>query len=177
MRSSLAGVILRMKSLNLGAVEDFPFLEAPPKRAIADGYQLLNELGATDDDNALTPIGRELAKLPLDPRVGRMILAARERESLREVLVIASCAERAGRARPAARAAAGAPTRRTSSSTTRSREFLGILKLWSWLESSRGGHGSIGCRAASTSSCCATTSSRRAGCANGATSSPSCSRW
>ena len=73
-RSSLAGVILRMKSLNLGAVEDFPFLEAPPKRAIADGYQLLNELGATDDDNALTPIGRELAKLPLDPRVGRMIL-------------------------------------------------------------------------------------------------------
>ena len=89
-RSSLAGVILRMKSLNLGAVEDFPFLEAPPKRAIADGYQLLNELGATDDDNALTPIGRELAKLPLDPRVGRMILAAREREALREVLVIAS---------------------------------------------------------------------------------------
>jgi ATP-dependent helicase HrpA len=60
-RSSLAGVILRMKSLNLGAVEDFPFLEAPPKRAIADGYQLLNELGATDDDNALTTIGRELA--------------------------------------------------------------------------------------------------------------------
>jgi ATP-dependent helicase HrpA len=89
-RSSLAAVILRMKSLNLGAVEDFPFLEAPPKRAIADGYQLLNELGATDDDNALTTIGRELAKLPLDPRVGRMILAAREREALREVLVIAS---------------------------------------------------------------------------------------
>ena len=74
-RSSLAGVILRMKSLNLGAVEDFPFLEAPPKRAIADGYQLLNELGATDDDNALTPIGRELAQAaarsarrPDDPR-------------------------------------------------------------------------------------------------------------
>ena len=89
-RSSLAGVILRMQSLNLGSVEDFPFLEAPPKRAIADGYQLLNELGATDDQNALTTIGRELARLPLDPRIGRMILEARNREALREVLVVAS---------------------------------------------------------------------------------------
>ena len=90
MRSSLAGVILRMQSLGLGSVEDFPFLEAPPKRAIADGYQLLDELGAIDDQNALTPIGRELARLPLDPRIGRMILEARHREALREVLVVAS---------------------------------------------------------------------------------------
>ncbi|MGH8796257.1 MAG: ATP-dependent RNA helicase HrpA, partial [Caldimonas sp.] len=72
MRSSLAGVILRMKALGLGTVEDFPFLEPPPKRAIADGYQLLNELGAVDDANELTTIGRELSRLPLDPRVGRM---------------------------------------------------------------------------------------------------------
>jgi ATP-dependent helicase HrpA len=90
LRSSLAGVILRMKSLDLGLVEDFPFLEAPPRKAIADGYALLGELGAVDDANDLTPIGLELAKLPLDPRVGRMILEARERQSLTEVLIIAS---------------------------------------------------------------------------------------
>jgi ATP-dependent helicase HrpA len=90
LRSSLAGVILRMKSLRLGAVEEFPFLEPPLPRMIADGYQLLNELGATDDTNELTPIGRELAKLPLDPKIGRMILAARDRSALAEVLVIAA---------------------------------------------------------------------------------------
>jgi ATP-dependent helicase HrpA len=90
LRSSLAGVILRMKSLHLGVVEDFPFIEAPSKRAINDGYQLLAELGAVDDDNELTPIGKELARLPLDPRVGRMILEARHREALDEVLIIAS---------------------------------------------------------------------------------------
>ncbi|MEK9802747.1 MAG: ATP-dependent RNA helicase HrpA, partial [Curvibacter sp.] len=90
LRSSLAGVILRMKSLHLGMVEDFPFLEAPSGRAIADGYQLLTELGAVDESNELTPIGRELAKLPLDPRVGRMILEAKARGALDEVLIIAS---------------------------------------------------------------------------------------
>jgi ATP-dependent helicase HrpA len=62
LRSSLAAVILRMKSLHLTAIESFPFIEPPPGRAIADGYQLLNELGAVDDDNALTPLGRELAR-------------------------------------------------------------------------------------------------------------------
>jgi ATP-dependent helicase HrpA len=139
-RSSLAGVILRMKSLNLGSVEDFPFLEAPPKRAIADGYQLLNELGATDDDNALTPIGRELARLPLDPRVGRMILAAREGESLREVLVIASSLSvQDVRDRPLEQQQA-ADQAHVKFDDDKS-EFLGILKLWGWLESSRGGHG------------------------------------
>ncbi|MDR5830857.1 ATP-dependent RNA helicase HrpA [Caballeronia sp. LP006] len=90
LRSSLAAVILRMKSLHLTAIETFPFIEPPPGRAIADGYQLLNELGAFDDDNALTPLGRELARLPLDPRVGRMILAARDHHALTEVLIIAS---------------------------------------------------------------------------------------
>ena len=79
LRSSLAGVILRMKSLRLGVVEEFPFIERPQARAIADGYQLLAELGAVDDANELTQIGNSLARLPLDPRVGRMILEARER--------------------------------------------------------------------------------------------------
>jgi ATP-dependent helicase HrpA len=67
LRSSLAAVILRMASLELGAVDEFPFLEPPPPRAIADGYQLLQELGAVDANRALTPLGRELARLPLDP--------------------------------------------------------------------------------------------------------------
>ena len=96
-----------MKSLHLGVVEDFPFLEAPSGRAIADGYQLLNELGAMDDANELTAMGDELAKLPLDPRVGRMIVEARERGALDEVLVIAIGPERARRARPPDGGAAG----------------------------------------------------------------------
>ncbi len=92
LRSSLAGVILRMKSLRLGAVEEFPFINAPSPRMIADGYQLLTELGAVSDDEKreLTPVGRELAHLPLDPKVARMILAARDRGCLAEVLVIAA---------------------------------------------------------------------------------------
>ena len=139
-RSSLAGVILRMKSLNLGTVEDFPFLEAPPKRAIADGYQLLNELGATDDQNTLTTIGRELATLPLDPRVGRMILAAREREALREVLVIASgLSVQDVRDRPIEQQQAADQAQRKFDDEKS--EFSGDLKLWNWLETSRGGNG------------------------------------
>ncbi len=90
LRSSLAAVILRMKALHLGAIENFAFIEPPQGRAMADGYQLLAELGAVDDDNELTHLGRTLAKLPLDPRVGRMILEARDRNALDEVLVIAS---------------------------------------------------------------------------------------
>ena len=139
-RSSLAGVILRMKSLNLGQVEDFPFLEAPPKRAIADGYQLLNELGATDDQNALTPIGQELARLPLDPRVGRMILEARTRESLHETLVIASALSvQDVRDRPLEQQQAADQAH--AKFDDEKSEFLGTLKLWAWLEHSRGGHG------------------------------------
>ena len=90
LRSSLASVILRMKSLGLGEVEDFPFLEAPPRKAVADGYALLSELGAVDEDNALTELGRSLARLPLDPRIGRMILSAQQQACLSEMPVIAS---------------------------------------------------------------------------------------
>ncbi|MES2129580.1 MAG: ATP-dependent RNA helicase HrpA, partial [Pseudomonadota bacterium] len=90
LRSSLAAVILRMKSLHLTDVETFPFIEPPLARAIADGYQLLQEVGAVDDSNELTKLGQQLAKLPLDPRVGRMIMAAQENACLTEMLVIAS---------------------------------------------------------------------------------------
>ncbi|MEO8486697.1 MAG: ATP-dependent RNA helicase HrpA [Betaproteobacteria bacterium] len=90
LRSSLASVILQMASLELGPVDAFPFVEPPSPRAIADGYQLLQELGAVDEHRALTDIGRELARLPLDPRIGRIVIAARERECLPEALIIAS---------------------------------------------------------------------------------------
>ena len=90
LRASLAAVILRMKALGLGAVEDFPFLDAPPPKMIADGYQLLGELGAVDEQQRLTELGRELSRLPIDPKIGRMILAARDHGCLREVLVIAA---------------------------------------------------------------------------------------
>ncbi|MDP9044774.1 MAG: ATP-dependent RNA helicase HrpA [Pseudomonadota bacterium] len=140
LRSSLAGVILRMKSLGLGTVEDFPFLEPPPRRAIADGYQLLAELGAVDDANDLTPVGRELARLPLDPRVGRMILEARTREALTEVLVIAAAfSVQDVRDRPIEQQQA-ADQAHKQFDDERS-EFMGDLKLWNWLEQARGGHG------------------------------------
>jgi len=138
LRSSLAGVILRMKSLHLGQVEDFPFLEMPSGRAIADGYQLLNELGAVDDANELTPMGQELAKLPLDPRVGRMILEARSREALDEVLVIASALSvQDVRDRPM-EAQQQADQAHVKFDDEKS-EFSGYLKLWKWLDNSRGG--------------------------------------
>ena len=139
LRSSLAGVILRMKSLHLGIVEDFPFLERPSSRAIADGYQLLNELGAVDDANELTPMGWELAKLPLDPRVGRMIVEARTRGALDEVLVIASALSvQDVRDRPMDMQTQ-ADQAHVKFDDEKS-EFSGYLKLWKWLESSRGGH-------------------------------------
>ncbi|WP_233246862.1 ATP-dependent RNA helicase HrpA [Limnohabitans sp. Rim8] len=138
LRSSLAGVILRMKALHLGNVEQFPFLEAPRPKAIADGYQLLSELGAVDDDNELTPMGRELSKLPLDPRVGRMILEARDRNALDEVLVIASALSvQDVRDRPM-EAQAAADQAHAKFDDDRS-EFSGYLNLWKWLENSRGG--------------------------------------
>ncbi|MBK5105312.1 MAG: ATP-dependent RNA helicase HrpA, partial [Burkholderiales bacterium] len=90
LRSSLAGVILRMKSLHLGEVENFPFLDPPLPKAVSDGYGLLTELGAVDDANELTETGRQLARLPLDPCIARMILAARTENSLAEVLIIAA---------------------------------------------------------------------------------------
>jgi ATP-dependent helicase HrpA len=138
LRSSLAGVILRMKSLHLGVVDDFPFIEAPSKRAITDGYQLLAELGAVDDANDLTRIGVELARLPLDPRVGRMILEARDRQALDEVLVIASALSvQDVRDRPL-EAQAQADQAHVKFDDEKS-EFTGYLKLWKWLSEARGG--------------------------------------
>lgn len=137
LRSSLAGVILRMKALHLGQVEDFPFIEPPPRKAVADGYQLLAELGAVDERNELTPIGEELSRLPLDPRVGRMILEARKRDALTEVLIIASALTGQDvRDRPMDQQQQ-ADEKHKKFDDERS-EFMGYLKLWKWLGESRG---------------------------------------
>lgn len=150
LRSSLAGVILRMKALHLGTVEEFPFIEAPSRRAIADGYQLLSELGAVDDANELTAIGRELAKLPLDPRVGRMILEARQRGALDEVLVIASALSvQDVRDRPM-ELQAQADQQHAKFDDEKS-EFSGYLRLWNWIHDARGGASTSAARSGAAS--------------------------
>ena len=138
LRSSLASVILRMKALHLGSVEEFAFIEPPQRRAITDGYQLLAELGAVDDFNELTPIGHALAKLPLDPRVGRMLLEARERRALEEVLVIASALSvQDVRDRPLDKQAQA--DQRHAKFDDEKSEFVSYLKLWQWIGEARGG--------------------------------------
>jgi len=142
LRSSLAAVILRMKALHLGAIEDFAFIEAPQRRAMTDGYQLLAELGAVDDDNELTAVGNTLAKLPLDPRVGRMILEAKSRGALDEVLVIASALSvQDVRDRPMDKQAQADQAH--AKFDDEKSEFVGYLKLWKWLGDSRGGHDAV----------------------------------
>ena len=129
LRTSLAAVILRMKSLKIGEVERFPFLEAPNSRMIADGYQLLAELGAVDEQNALTEVGWQLAKFPIDPRVARMILAAKQQNCLSEILIIASALSvQDPRERPFERAEA-ADKAHERFADDRS-DFLAYLKLW-----------------------------------------------
>lgn len=129
-RTNLAAVILRMKHLGLGELDVFPFLDAPDTRYIEDGMRLLSELGAVDERGALTPTGRKLARLPVDPRVGRMILAADGEHSLREVLVIASALSVQD---PFASTGAGkqmdASEKRSSILDPRS-DFLAYLNFW-----------------------------------------------
>ncbi|GGI96075.1 ATP-dependent RNA helicase HrpA [Halopseudomonas pertucinogena] len=90
LRTNLAAVILQMLHLRLGRIEDFPFIEPPEGRAISDGFNLLQELGAVERDGSITEEGRQLARLPVDPRIGRMLVEAARLGSLDEVLVIAS---------------------------------------------------------------------------------------
>jgi ATP-dependent helicase HrpA len=132
-RSNLAAVILRMQALGLGDVDAFPFLEAPDPRAISDGFQLLEELGAMDEARQLTPLGKQLAQLPIDPRIARMILAAQKENSLAEVLIIAAAlSSQDPRERPlATQEAADTAHRRFQDERS---DFLGFLKLWRFYE-------------------------------------------
>jgi ATP-dependent helicase HrpA len=136
LRASLAGVILRMLTLGLGRVEDFPFIDPPDPRAIADGWQTLTELGAVDAERRLTPIGREMARLPVDPKLARMLVAARGHGVLAQVLVIAAfLGIQDPRERPAdAREKADNAHAEFADPAS---EFVGILRLW---DAYRGAH-------------------------------------
>ena len=133
LRSSLASVILRMAALRLGDISLFPFIEAPSSRLIADGYLLLQELGAVDANREITELGKQLARLPLDPRVGRMILAAKQEGVLREILIIASALSiQDPRERPMDKREA-ADQAHAKFADERS-DFLGYLKLWNFYD-------------------------------------------
>ena len=129
LRASLAGVILRMLSLGLGRVEEFPFLEAPDPRAVADGWQQLQELGAVDRERHLTDIGRTMARWPVDVALSRMLIAARGHGVLRQMLAIAAfLGIQDPRERPADQRQA-ADQAHAEFADPHS-EFVGILKLW-----------------------------------------------
>lgn len=133
LRSSLASVILRMAALKLGSVDDFPFIEPPTSRAVHDGYQVLQELGAVDEQRQLTRLGEKLAKLPVDPKIGRLLLAGEEQHCLREMLIIASgLSIQDPRERPID-AREAAQQRQAQFNDERS-DFLSYLKLWDWFE-------------------------------------------
>jgi ATP-dependent helicase HrpA len=136
-RANLAEVILRMKAFRMGEIETFPFIEPPQSAAIRGGYVLLHELGALDDTEQLTPLGKELARLPVDPSIGRMLLEARDAGVLPEVLVIASGLsipdprERPEEAKEKAAAAHRAFAVPHS-------DFLTLLKIWKAMPDSDG---------------------------------------
>jgi ATP-dependent helicase HrpA len=149
LRSSLAAVLLRMSALSLPKIAHFPFIDKPLGRAIADGVQLLDELGAIEFDEVqasdnrdgkelqnnfkLTQIGKQLADLPLDPRIGRMLLAAKEQNALKEVTIIASAlATQDPRERPMDQA--GAADQAHLQFADERSEFLSFVKLWNWYQ-------------------------------------------
>jgi len=140
-RSSLAGVILRMKSLNLPDIEEFPFLDPPNPKAVAEGYRTLREVGALDKARELTDYGRQMSRLPVDPRLGRMLLEARTENCLAEVLPIVAILESNDpKERPAEKLReADAAHERWKDIDS---DFISILRLWrdvSKFRDSRGG--------------------------------------
>jgi ATP-dependent helicase HrpA len=149
LRTNLASVVLQMAAIGLGEIEDFPFLDPPDRRNVKDGIALLEELGALlppDDGSGrsgaegawrLTPLGRKLAKLPLDPRLGRMVLEAERFDCLAEVLVIAAALSvQDPRERPTEkREAAAALHRRFEDDTS---DFVSYLTMWDYLDERQG---------------------------------------
>ncbi|WP_028846624.1 MULTISPECIES: ATP-dependent RNA helicase HrpA [Thermocrispum] len=131
LRTNLASVLLQMAAAELGDIADFPFIDPPDRRQVADGLTLLRELGALDG-NRLTPIGRKLARLPVDPRMARMVVEAHRNGCLHEVLVIASALSiQDPRERPAEhQQAADALHARFADETS---DFLSYLNLWDYL--------------------------------------------
>ncbi len=128
-RANLAEVILRMKAFHLGEIETFPFLNPPSPAAMQAGYGLLQELGALDEHRSLTPLGQDLARLPIDPTLGRMLLQAGREHATRELLIIASgLSIQDPRERPLdQQAAADAAHRRYADAGS---DFLTLLNIW-----------------------------------------------
>ncbi|MEO5712432.1 MAG: ATP-dependent RNA helicase HrpA [Luteolibacter sp.] len=129
-RSSLAGVILRMKSLGLPEIDQFPFLDPPAPKAVSEGYRTLREVGALDKEKQLTDYGRQIARLPVDPRLGRMLIEARKEGCLSEVLpIVAALESNDPRERPAEK------TREADAAHARWKDgdsdFVSILRMWS----------------------------------------------
>ncbi|GAA3156770.1 ATP-dependent RNA helicase HrpA [Blastococcus jejuensis] len=132
LRTNLASVLLQMAALDLGAVEDFPFVDPPDRRAVADGLALLEELHALDEDGKLTDTGRALAALPLDPRMARMVVEADRRGVLDEVLVIAAgLTIQDPRERPTEHQQAADELHRRFADENS--DFLALLNLWRYL--------------------------------------------
>ncbi|NJM37356.1 MAG: ATP-dependent RNA helicase HrpA [Akkermansiaceae bacterium] len=128
-RSSLAGVILRMKSLGLPEIDEFPFLDPPAPKAIAEGYRTLREVGALDREKNLTDYGRQISRLPVDPRLGRMLIEARKEHCLAEVLpIIAALESNDPKERPAEK------TREADAAHARWKDgesdFISLLRMW-----------------------------------------------
>ncbi|MGB7360615.1 MAG: ATP-dependent RNA helicase HrpA, partial [Mycobacterium sp.] len=136
LRTNLAAVILQMASLDLGAVEDFPFLDPPDARSIRDGVGLLQELGAFDGSGKLTTVGRRLAQIPVDPRLGRMLLQADAEGCVREVLVIAAALSIPDpRERPVDREEAA--RQKHARFADEASDFVSYLNLWRYLTEQR----------------------------------------
>ncbi|CAH0990522.1 hypothetical protein SIN8267_00614 [Sinobacterium norvegicum] len=136
LRTNLAAVILQMQGLGLGDVVNFPFINAPDSRLIRDGEKLLEELGALKKSGALSPLGRQLLALPVDPKIGRIVLAAASEGSLKEVLIIASALSvQDPRERPAEkRQAADEKHRRFQQPDS---DFTTLVSLWNYYEQQR----------------------------------------
>ncbi|MEZ5537133.1 MAG: ATP-dependent RNA helicase HrpA [Thiolinea sp.] len=136
LRTNLASVILQMEMMQLGDIEKFPFVEAPDTRLIRDGYKLLFEVGAVDKDYRLTPTGRMLAKLPVDPRLGKMLVTAEKEGALADVLVIVSAlAIQDPRERPMEKQQAA--DEKHARFKTEDSDFLSLLKLWDYAHQQR----------------------------------------
>ena len=131
LRTNLAGALLQMLSLGLGRMEDFPFLDPPRPSMIRDAIQTLEELAAIDHATQLTPLGREIARLPIDPRLARMILAGAEHDCLAEILVIAAALEvQDPRDRPADKQDAADAAHEQWANEDDNSDFLAILRMW-----------------------------------------------
>ncbi|KUI44637.1 ATP-dependent RNA helicase HrpA [Mycobacterium sp. GA-1199] len=136
LRTNLASVILQMAALGLGEIETFPFLDPPDRRSIRDGVQLLQELGAFDASGAITDVGRRLAQLPVDPRLGRMILQADTEGCVREILVLAAALSIPDpRERPADRE--DAARQKHARFADEHSDFVSYLNLWRYLGEQR----------------------------------------